>query len=286
MLDVALLSPNRALVASNGPVGVVVSATTDSGRTWQASDLGAASRGAARVQFAYNAQRVGGLLVTRSTSSNFSLADWYATNDGTSWTRHGAPTGGEVSLGGDGTLWLAGGPARDQLFNSLDGGASWNRVNLPQEFSPGTFALDPPGVRPDGLAALTVTVPTGATTSVTVLTTTDRGSHWTEAGRVQVAATVGSGVTVQNALGTNHVVIAAPNGSEAVAIPVVGGQPRKLAAGGSLKGAAGLSLASDQVGWARVTSTMCGSDKTQCSSNADLLVTRDGGATWQRTVPQ
>jgi len=141
-------------------------------------------------------------------------------------------------------------------------------------------------VRPDGLTALTVTVPTGATTSVAVLTTTDRGNHWSEAGRVQVAAAVGSGVTVPSALGTGQVVIAAPNGSGAVAIPVVGGQPRKLAAGGSLKGAAGISLASDQVGWARVASTVCGSAKAQCSSNADLLVTRDGGVTWQRTVPQ
>ncbi|MGH3599021.1 MAG: hypothetical protein ACRDQH_01880, partial [Pseudonocardiaceae bacterium] len=150
----------------------------------------------------------------------------------------------------------------------------------------GTFALDPPGVLPDGLAVHTVTVPTGATTSLRVLTTTDRGSHWTEAGRVQVATSVGTGVTVPNALGTSQVVIAAPTGSAAIAIPVVGGQPRQLAAGGSLKGAVGISLASDQVGWARVTSTVCGSDKTQCSSNADLLVTRDGGATWQRTVPQ
>lgn len=121
---------------------------------------------------------------------------------------------------------------------------------------------------------------------MTVLTTTDRGSHWTEAGSVQVAAALGSGVTVPSALGTAQVVIAAPDGSGSVAIPVTGGQPRKLAAGGSLKGAAGVSLVSDQVGWARVTSTVCGSAKTQCSSNADLLVTRDGGATWQRTIPQ
>lgn len=156
VLDVALLSPSRALVASSRPGGVVISATGDSGRTWQASDLGTASRGAAGAEFAYSTQRVAGLLLTRSTSSNFSLADWYTTNGDASWTRHDAPSGGGVSLAGDGTLWLAGGPARDRLFNSGDGGASWNRVGLPSQFAAGTFALDPPGVRPDGLAALTV----------------------------------------------------------------------------------------------------------------------------------
>ena len=148
VLDVALLSPSRALVASSRPGGVVISATGDSGRTWQASDLGTASGGAAGAEFAYSTQRVAGLLLTRSTSSNFSLADWYTTNGDASWTRHDAPSGGGVSLAGDGTLWLAGGPVRDRLYNSGDGGASWNRVALPQEFAPGRSRLTRPRCAP------------------------------------------------------------------------------------------------------------------------------------------
>lgn len=287
VLAVALLSPTQALVASNTDTTVQVSSTGDAGATWKRSDLGAVTGGPAAAEFGYEGGRVAGLLVKRASSTNFSLADWYATGDGATWARHDAPAAGHVSYSGDGTLWLAGGPAQDQLFNSSDDGATWAEVALPANVPAGMRALEAPTSRPDGLTVLPVTLGGDRTSQVVFLTTRDKGKSWKEAARAQVAASVGAGTPIPSgpAAAGNTLVVVAPDGSEVVRVPLTGGQARRIKPRGLRKGVVGVRLTSEKVGWAKSESTTCSDDKTTCTTTSELLVTRDGGDTWQPTDP-
>ncbi|MDP9071149.1 MAG: hypothetical protein M3N68_07665 [Actinomycetota bacterium] len=288
VLHVALLGPKRALVASNDGTAVEVLSTSDAGATWRRTKLGSVAAGPAEGQFAHEGDRVAGLLVKRATSSNFSLADWYATTDGgATWARREAPAAGQVSVTGDGTVWLAGGPARNQLFKSLDGGASWTEVALPPNLPRHAIALEAPVARPDGLTVLPVTVPGERTASVVFLATRDKGTSWKEAARAQVPAAVGAGVTIPSSPGatTDTLVVAAPDGSEVVRVPLRGGKPRKISPRGLAKGVVGVELTTEELGWATFTSSSCREDKTACTSTTGILVTRNGGESWQPANP-
>ncbi|HEX2064914.1 MAG TPA: hypothetical protein VHE80_10895, partial [Acidimicrobiales bacterium] len=234
------------------------------------------------AEFAYQGPRVVGVLVRRASSSNFTLADRYATSDGgRTWARHDAPAGGDVSLTGD-TLWLAGGPARNQLFKSTNGGASWAPVTLPGKLTSGPFALDPPTTG-GGLTLLPVTVPGDEKSSVVVLTSRDHGRSWTEAARAELPVSVGGGVTLPTSPGPgDSLVVAAPDGSAVVRVPLAGGPVRTLPPRGLAKGIVGVTLTDDRLGWATFTASSCKDDKTTCTSQTGLLVTRNGGETWQQ----
>ena len=283
LLGVALLGPDRALVAANDGTAVRVLSTGDAGRTWDSVELGRVAAGPAAGRFAQDGERVAGLLVERVSSSNFSLADWYATDDGgVTWARHEAPAAGAVSTTGDGALWLAGGPARNMLFTSADGGASWTEVGLPPSI-PAERALEPPAPRPDGRTILPVTVPGEGKASVLFLSTADRGRTWTEVGRAEVPATVGRGVALPTSPGgsAGTLLVAAPDGSRVLRVPLGGGVARQVTPRGLARGVVDVGLTSEEVGWATVTTSSCAADKTACSSTTGLLVTRDGGLTWR-----
>jgi photosystem II stability/assembly factor-like uncharacterized protein len=287
LLDVALLAPRRALVASNDGAVVRVLSTGDAGATWEPVELGSVPGGPAAGQFAQDRDRVAGLLVERASSSNFSLADWYATADGgLTWTRRDAPVSGVVSLTGDG-LWVAGGPARNQLFHSGDGGASWAEVTLPASLPSGSIALEPPAARPDGRTILPVTVAGDGKASVVFLSTDDKGRSWKEAARADVPADVGRGVALPTSPGAtaDTLLVAAPDGSQVVRVPLDGGAVLRITPQGLAKGVAGVRLTDEQLGWATFTTSSCRADKTACTSTTGLLATRDGGQTWRVVTP-
>lgn len=288
VLAVALQSPQRALLAVDKGGTVQVFSTGDAGANWKATTLGTPLGGVSEATFAHQGDRVAGLLVKRASSSNFSLADWYATKDGgATWARREAPAAGEVSVGNDGTLWLAGGPGRDQLFSSTDGGATWSEVALPPNLARGARAVEPPAARRDGVAVLPVTLPGERTSSVVFLTTRDKGRTWREAARAQVPGSVGSGTAIpaSPAAQNNTLVVVAPDGSEIVRVPLGGGQARRVKPRGLRKGVVRVKLTTEQIGWATSTSSSCAGDKTDCTSSTDLLVTRDGGESWQPANP-
>jgi hypothetical protein len=284
VLGVALLGPRQALIAANTGTGVGVSASNDGGASWQAAQLGSATVEPTDAEFAYQGQRVVGLLVQQPSSSNFSLADWYATKDGgRTWSRHEAPAAGKVSVTGDGTVWLAGGPARNQLFKSADGGASWAPVTLPKKLASGAFAVDPPTTGPEGVTLLAVTVPGAEKSSVVVLTSRDKGRSWTESARAELDVSVGGGVTLPTSPGPgDSLMVAAPDGSAVVRVPLAGGPARRLPPRGLVGGIVGMTLTDDRLGWATYAVSSCKDDKTTCTSQTGLLVTRNGGETWQQ----
>lgn len=282
VLAVALLGPRHGVIASNTGTGIAVSSSTNGGGTWQTAALRTDVE-PTHAEFAYDGRGVVGLLAQRASSSNFSMADWYAADDGgRSWTRHDAPAAGKVSLAGDGTLWLAGGPARNQLFRSTDGGASWRSVALPRSVAARPVAVDPPVTRPDGLTVLAVTVPGADKASVVAFTSRDKGGTWRKAARTELPVAAGSGVALPTSLGpADTLVVAAPDGSAVVRVPLLGGAARSLVPRGLRKGVVAVTLTDTQLGWATFTASSCQADKTDCTSRTGLLVTRNGGETWQ-----
>src|SRR5262249_48124118 len=76
--------------------------------------------------------RTGGLLVQRVSSSNFSLADFYASTDGgMTWRRRPAPAAGSIAVEASGRTGLAGGGGGTALYRSGDQGGHLAARALP-----------------------------------------------------------------------------------------------------------------------------------------------------------
>lgn len=286
VLDVALLGPTRAYIATSKGPSVIVLSSSDGGRSWQSVELGAVGGGVGRASFSYQDERIAGLLVTRSTGSNFSVADWFtSSDDGARWTRHDAPVSGDVSLAPDGTLWLAGGPAHNRLFMSADHGAGWTPVALPAGLPAEGIAFDAPVARPDGLTVLSVTVQGVDGTSVVAFTSRDRGKSWEETVRASMPAAVGTGVVVPTSLAGETVLALTPDGSEPFRLRLTDGQAGRIPSSGLPKGAVALHMATERLGWAETSTASCGNGKAACTVTAGLFVTRNGGESWLPTTP-
>lgn len=286
VLGVALLGPSRALLAASGGTNVQVFLTSDAGAAWAKTDLGSIVRGPAAAEFAYLGENVSGLLVARGTSANFSSADWFGTKDsGRSWARSAAPAAGKVSVTPGGAVWIAGGPTRGELFVSLDNGRKWVPVALPPQFPMSKTALDPP-VGSIGGISIAVTMQNGEATSVVALASPDNGQSWVETTRTELAESVGAGVTIPTSLGQTAFIVAAPSGAAVSRLPLLGGSARnQLFPRGLPKGITELQFTDDQLGWAEASRTSCDAGKTTCTTTRALVVTRDGGNTWQSTRP-
>lgn len=286
VFDVALFTPARVLIAAGADGGVRVHATTDEGATWRESIVGDVLGGAGGAQFVYDQSGVKGLFVERITGANFSAADWFESNEAAgTWTRRAeAPVAGDMTRAPNGVLWLVGGPQRNRLFRSEDGGATWDPVVLPAEVTSAGMALSPVAFRGD-LAILAVTLPQGSAASVVALTTQDRGRTWTQRGRVELETDVGAGVAVPTSPDGDGLFVASPGGADVSTIAFSDGRARSMPRAGLPNGTVVVQFATDRVGWAEFRESRCQKGKTDCSVTTGIAITRDAGQTWKETRP-
>ena len=119
-------------INSTGELGVM--RTQDGGRTWDAGQiLPEADRGyryASAFVAALDGQTAWVVLKIPSGGS-FSLGRLLVTEDGgATWQEREAPLGEPVRLLDARSAWMAGGPAGDQLYRTMDGGRTWQPVVL------------------------------------------------------------------------------------------------------------------------------------------------------------
>jgi hypothetical protein len=215
------------------------------------------------------------------TSSNFAAGEVFSSVDGALWSRHKAPTAGEVAITGKGTIWLAGGPLNDQLWRSGDLGATWSRVTLPSLTS--SYAIDVPHTVGNGVLILPVTLMNQSGRADELFLRSTDGSSWQSIARVRTGALIGPGVRLPTAVVGSRLYVAEPNGTRTyVAEP--SGVVQQVVSNGLPNGVRNIAFDGRGDGWATVTDTQCSSDKRTCSSLEAIFRTLDGGASWQRLV--
>jgi len=261
--------------------------SSDTGATWATATLPAGSGNAGGVRLVTENGTVVGMLVTDTTSSNFSASEWYATSDGgRTWTHRAAPSGGTVTSS-NGNLWLVGGPQSNRLYKSTDAGSSWSKVSIPQAVIADGAALTVPGALSNGdvvLVAVTPSSNSGSTFGLVVYLSSDQGATWNLKASTSYPGLIGPGVTATSVISSNVVWIGTPSG-----------RPRlfRYADGGGLKPTNSVGLYQEGLvsevsalsgfsAWATVENGACPSGKSSCMEVGSLLATSDGGQTWSQ----
>jgi hypothetical protein len=213
----------------------------------------------------------GWVVVKQQTSSNASEGRLFRTDDGgNTWTRLTIPSGNPVRFVTSLHGWTLGGPLRDGLYETFDGGLSWTdhlvivdvdwRYNI---FSLPTFTSEQDGVLPFMGAQVDQT-------DVQFFVTHDGGDMWWPGASEHIDRFLGP---------VNHFPIEVID-LEHYVLPTSGGLPGQPGA------VEDLSFISPDVGWALTGDGNCqevGGEIT-CNPMNSLLATGDAGDTWQEVV--
>jgi hypothetical protein len=276
----AFIDATHGWAAAAAPDGTItVARTADAGGTWRAATVPAGIQ-ISEVRLAFGDTGHGMVLARRATSPAFSAASLYATKDGgASWVQHTAPVAGDLAAEPDGTAWLAGGNAGDQLYRSTDLGEHWSRANLAFSSPVQSVVV----ARPVG-GLLPVTVSRDGQNQVALLATDDGGSDWRETSVVPLRARGGPQVPAPVAVTSAGPLVVDPAGTTmyrvgAGGIAAAAPQPRGLPAGVER---VTFAADGDRAGWALAASGTCAQFKQNCSIEHDLLATSDGGSSWRQ----
>jgi hypothetical protein len=181
------------------------------------------------------------------------------------------------------------GPLRSRLYLSPDEGHSWTPQRVAGPVAPDRdVAPDAPvfgaPVSVTGGAVVPVTTHTGSQTSATLYRTTD-GRTFAPIGQLSLGPDIGPGVgPAASSYGADAVVMADPFST---ALHVFAGGVEHAVAGAGLPAPVdSLSFDGATDGLAQVTVRGCSGAKAGCVEELRIYRTSDGGATWQRAIPQ
>jgi hypothetical protein len=255
--------------AASGTINVA--RTGDGGYTWHTTTLHT-SAGVASLRLSFGSSQVGGVLVQHVSSSNFSLADFYATRDGgATWRTSPAPAAGSITIAASGQTWLAGGVDGSQLYASGDLGAHWT------DATPHT-----------GATTTAVGLPAGGIQPVTTV----KGSHseldfvsgGRQTGGVALAEPLGQGAMPAIASANGNFVVVDPAGGHLYRTDRNGTVVASVQPHGLPSGVTSVSFADAKLGWAVATASGCLAGKQRCGTVTTLLATTDGGQSWQQIL--
>lgn len=199
---------------------------------------------------------------------------------------------------------MAGGPAGDKLYETQDGGATWQTVSLAsgrdianQSFtSLPVFTTDQ-----DGWIELTIADPLSP--HVDIFNTIDAGDTWTKRGTILLDPVLNPASPAASVLlDQNRWLLASP-GKPAIYTLQTAGLPAQplsaaLPVSGLPVGVIQIQNSSKATSWALVQTGSCTGDKLKpgeaappnavslvCTSSTSLWQTTDGGATWADITP-
>lgn len=225
------------------------------------------------------------MLVTDVSSSNFSVAEWYATsNDGAMWRHNPIPSGGVVtSAGGD--LWLVGGPQLTSLYKSVDLGVTWSKVSIPVTALANGDSLSVPGQLKSGnvvLVSTTANSGAASTYGLTLYDSSNQGASWKVLARTTFVGRIEAGVAVASAVVANTVWLGGATDQGVVVISANGAFTTTSSIGALYPGGwiTSIGVGGESSAWITTLKGVCPSGKTSCTDISALIGTADGGKTW------
>ncbi|HSF81813.1 MAG TPA: glycoside hydrolase domain-containing protein [Anaerolineales bacterium] len=273
----------------------------DGGLSWESSLLplagGFSDQPIARAYLDFSDSQNGFLALKLQSGSSFSLGRLFATADGgQTWEERSLPLGEPVAFLDAERGWTAGGPGGDQLYRTLDGGRTWQPQQLEvlaAELDGGQVFIGLPQFDQRGAGYLPVTVAKTGAASYLVLHSEDQGSSWLVAHKIEIDHASAPGLGLPFSLASDGTWWA--NTSEGlVASAANQPAPQRLSAAGLPQGVVTLDMDASQNGWALVQQGNCYGEKTplgqsgssvgqpfRCEQVMRLLMTSDGGQTWQ-----
>ncbi len=281
----------------------VIARTSNSGVTWQTGIISLFSSGevaavAEDVNSFWLDSQTGWLVIKQATSINFSLGTLFHTTDGgRSWSRLSLPIGDPVSFITESIGWVAGGAAGDELYQTLDGGVTWQpHAFVDSHGDPTqkqTYLLPKFTDADNGL--LPVMVANGRKVRIDFYLTGDGGQSWSLDNSTALDGNVDlSSRPAIRIFDADHYVMLIPRSSQIALKSGSHEYTRAASTDGKSAGAVELSMPDMQRGWAMRMAGGCsettpntgGNNETEpksdvdCSLTISLIRTTDGGATW------
>jgi len=264
----------------DGPANAVVK-TIDGGVSWESvalpenDDDRAAWSGVAYVFFLD--ARHGWVVTKHLSSSAFNFGTIFRTADGgNTWSRLGdAPIAARPRFVSPHEGWLTGGAGGDELWHSVDGGASWTRVplSLPREAGAEVTLQEPAWTGANGV--LPVWVHADAGDRLILLKTSNGGRTWSSDEPIAMGKL---GARVAAIVDGDNVVLPAK--------PRAGGEVRtqSIQTADDFRTVAAMEFRTRDEGWIVKTSGGCVAGT--CWQTDALFATDDGGATLHDITPE
>jgi hypothetical protein len=232
----------------------------------------------------FDAQR-GWISVKQATGSNFSVGTFFVTsNGGNTWSRAPLPVADHIDFSDPQVGWAVGGAAPGQIFKTHDGGITWQSVLL-ENISADTVVTAYMPYWSDGQGLLVATQ-LDSEISLNMYVLDASSSTWLNTGRIRLDTD--PGVIGLSILDPRNFVAAIPGTSTIVRM--ADGELTILENRDGLSvSIVELDMLSLEIGWGKSVDAGCVASLARygqvgfisCSSSARLLLTTDGGATWQ-----
>lgn len=260
---------------SNSLPGIIVMRTDDGGITWQSNQLSAFTPEEAQSVDAAFLEIVEAdtawLVLKLQSGSSFSQGRLFVTQDGgVGWEERSAPAGEPVKFVDADRGWMVSGPAGEALYQTLDGGWTWQKqqIALPNQDSVITSL---PWFDSDRTGWLPALSGRGSGEKVVFFTSRNGGETWS----LEREPTPEPGEFREALLEANPGMLEAAQGSHLSQLELP-------------DGAYWIDFAGEQYGWAAVRSGDCQGEATpgpdssrkHCVLRQMLLTTSDGGLTW------
>jgi PKD repeat protein/photosystem II stability/assembly factor-like uncharacterized protein len=232
-------------------------------------------------------ENTGWVSLKRQTGANFSAGTLFHTTDGgRSWRRYSPPLGGPVYFVNGQVGWMTGGPANTQLYQTLDGGLTWEDVALPAGTETQISALYPPAFSSPENGVLALVALQGEAYQAFFFSTTNGGRTWSQVSTMPLGSK--NGWLSLASLDPTGLVASVPNDN--LMLQTANGEIRTLTNQDGMSAAiTDLQMLTLTIGWAKWNTSTCekgpvnsdGSFEVSCTAETRLIATMNGGLTWE-----
>lgn len=272
---------------------VLTHRTTDGGETWSTNRQTVSLGRGEYVGGSLAVHRAGTawLMARAQTSSAGSSAVLLRTSDaGATWSTFALPVAGAIRFSTPSHGWLAGGAVANQLYETHDGGETWQAKELPPgaQRSPGTTLTGPHFFTPaSGVLPVQQQLDTGGSV-LRFFTTTDAGRSWAAKGeplRVHRGGSIFDGeFSLASFVDESTWYVLA----DSLLVTRDGGETfLPVRSDRDLSNVSQMAFPSVDDGWVKLTLNPCSGaradtdpHRSDCANEARVLRTSDGGASW------